>query len=160
MPGVDDAGRIGLPEVNLGILPGTGGTQRLPRLIGRLRAIELMGTGRTIAFEEALEMHLIDYVFDHDEFWTHILEYAQQFVPPQKASKAVGQDQEGCLHWYQVPLPEGVAVECELQQRLFDGSDAAEGLEAYVNKAVPRFKGVYTGRVLCLQRRLVRTTRG
>src|SRR6266568_8467424 len=69
-----DAGRIGLPEVNLGVLPGTGGTQRLPRLVGRSRAIELMATGRTISFEEALEMHLIDYVFDRDEFWTQSLE--------------------------------------------------------------------------------------
>src|SRR5499426_2064577 len=76
-----DGGRIGLPEVNLGVLPGTGGTQRLPRLVGRSRAIELMATGRTLSFEEALEMHLIDDVFDRDQFWKQILEYAHQFVP-------------------------------------------------------------------------------
>ncbi len=86
-----DAGRIGLPEVNLGVLPGTGGTQRLPRLVGRLRAIELMATGRTISFEDALEMHLLDYGFDRDDFWQQILLYAHQFVPPNKASKAVEQ---------------------------------------------------------------------
>jgi enoyl-CoA hydratase len=137
-----DAGRIGLPEVNLGVLPGTGGTQRLPRLVGRSRAIELMATGRTISFEEALEMHLIDYVFDRDEFWTQSLEYAHQFVPPNKASKAVGHIKRAVCTGMEMALAEGLAVERELQQRLFDSSDAAEGLAAYINKTVPRFKGV------------------
>jgi enoyl-CoA hydratase len=137
-----DAGRIGLPEVNLGVLPGTGGTQRLPRLVGRSRAIELMATGRTISFEEALEMHLIDYVFDRDEFWKQVLEYAHQFVPPNKASKAVGYIKRAVCTGVEIPLAEGLAMERELQQRLFESSDAAEGLAAYVNKTVPRFKGV------------------
>jgi enoyl-CoA hydratase len=137
-----DAGRIGLPEVNLGVLPGTGGTQRLPRLVGRSRAIELMATGRTISFEEALEMHLIDYVFDRDEFWKQVLEYAHQFVPPNKASKAVGYIKRAVCTGIEIPLAEGLAMERELQQRLFESSDAAEGLAAYVNKTVPRFKGV------------------
>jgi enoyl-CoA hydratase len=136
-----DAGRIGLPEVNLGVLPGTGGTQRLPRLIGRSRAIELMATGRTISFEEALEMHLIDYLFDRDEFWQDVVEYARQFVPPQKASQAVGHIKRAVCTGLEMPLAEGLALERELQQRLFDSDDAAEGLTAYVNKAVPRFKG-------------------
>src|SRR3989454_5123496 len=113
-----DAGRIGLPEVNLGVLPGTGGTQRLPRLVGRSRAIELMATGRTISFEEALEMHLIDYVFDRDEFWTQSLEYAHQFVPPNKASKAVGHIKRAVCTGMEMALAEGLAVERELQQRL------------------------------------------
>jgi enoyl-CoA hydratase len=136
-----DAGRIGLPEVNLGVLPGTGGTQRLPRLIGRSRAIELMATGRTIAFEEALEMHLIDYIFDRDEFWPQVLEYAHQFVPPNKASQAVGHIKRAVCTGMEIPLAEGLAVERELQQRLFESGDAAEGLAAYVKKTVPRFKG-------------------
>jgi enoyl-CoA hydratase len=137
-----DAGRIGLPEVNLGVLPGTGGTQRLPRLVGRSRAIELMATGRTISFEEGLEIHLIDEVFDRDEFWKQILEYARQFVPPNKASKAIGHIKRAVCTGIDMPLAEGLAVERELQQRLFESADAAEGLAAYVNKTVPRFKGV------------------
>jgi enoyl-CoA hydratase/carnithine racemase len=137
-----DAGRIGLPEVTLGLLPGTGGTQRLPRLVGRARAIELMATGRTISFEEALEMHLIDHLFDREDFWEQVLAYAHQFVPPNKASKAVGHIKRAVCTGMEVPLAEGLAVERELQQRLFESSDAAEGLAAYVNKTVPRFKGV------------------
>ena len=136
-----DAGRIGLPEVNLGVLPGTGGTQRLPRLVGRSRAIELMATGRPIAFEEALEMHLIDFVFDRDEFWNQVLEYARQFVPPNKASKAVGHIKRAICTGMEIPMAEGLAVERELQQRLFESGDAAEGLVAYVKKTVPRFTG-------------------
>ena len=136
-----DAGRIGLPEVNLGVLPGTGGTQRLPRLVGRSRAIELMATGRTISFEEALELHLIEYLFDRDEFWKQVLEYTQQFVPPNKASKAVGHIKRAVCTGVDIPLAEGLAVERELQQRLFESADAAEGLAAYVNKTVPRFQG-------------------
>jgi enoyl-CoA hydratase/carnithine racemase len=87
------------------------------------------------------EMHLIDYVFGRDDFWTQILEYARQFVPPNKASKAVGHIKRAVCTGMEIPLAEGLAVERELQQRLFDGSDAAEGLAAYVNKSVPRFKG-------------------
>jgi enoyl-CoA hydratase/carnithine racemase len=101
-----------------------------------------MATGRTISFEEALEMHLIDYVFDRDEFWTLSLEYAHQFVPPNKASKAVGHIKRAVCTGMEIALAEGLAVERELQQRLFDSSDAAEGLAAYINKTVPRFKGV------------------
>jgi enoyl-CoA hydratase len=137
-----DAGRIGLPEVNLGVLPGTGGTQRLPRLVGRSRAIELMATGRTISFEEALDMQLIDYIFDRDEFWKQVVDYARQFVPPNKASKAVGHIKRAVCTGVEIPLAEGLAVERELQQRLFESADAAEGLAAYVNKTVPRFRGV------------------
>jgi enoyl-CoA hydratase len=61
-----EAGKIGLPEVNLGVLPGTGGTQRLSRCIGRARALELMVTGRTFSFEEALEFGLIHYIYERD----------------------------------------------------------------------------------------------
>jgi enoyl-CoA hydratase len=68
-----DAGKIGLPEVNLGVLPGTGGTQRLSRMVGKSKAIELMVTGNTFSFEEAKEFGIINDIFDRDNFMENIL---------------------------------------------------------------------------------------
>lgn len=136
-----DGGRIGLPEVALGVLPGTGGTQRLPRLIGRARAIELMATGRVFAFEEALEMGLIDHIFESEEFFEQVLDYARQFTPPHKASKAVGRIKRAVCSGLELPLPEALALEREFQQQLFESADATEGLSAYVDKRMPRFRG-------------------
>ena len=137
-----DGGRIGLPEVALGVLPGTGGTQRLPRLVGKARAIELMATGRVFAFEEALEMGLIDHILDAEDFFAQVLDYARQFTPPSKASKAVGRIKRAVCSGLELPLPEALALEREFQQQLFESPDAAEGLGAYMEKRMPRFRGV------------------
>src|SRR5438477_12872180 len=85
-----DAGKIGLPEVNLGVLPGTGGTQRLSRMVGKSKAIELMVTGNIFSFEEAKDFGIVNDIFERDGFMENILEYARQFCPPNKAAKAVG----------------------------------------------------------------------
>ncbi len=82
-----DAGKIGLPEVNLGVLPGTGGTQRLSRLVGKSKAIELMVTGNTYSFEEALELGIINDIYERENFMENIMEYARQFCPPTKLRK-------------------------------------------------------------------------
>src|SRR6266536_842622 len=84
----NDVHVIGLPEVNLGVLPGTGGTQRLSRLVGKSKDIELMITGNTFSFEEAKELNIINDIFERDGFMENILEYARQFCPPNKAAKA------------------------------------------------------------------------
>src|SRR5918992_4099203 len=85
-----EGGRIGLPEINLGVIPGMGGTQRLPRLVGKSRAMELAATGRMIAFEEAVEFGLVNELFEGDDFFDQVLDYSRQFVAPNKPSKAVG----------------------------------------------------------------------
>ncbi|HEV2178114.1 MAG TPA: enoyl-CoA hydratase/isomerase family protein [Terriglobia bacterium] len=138
--GRQDAGKIGLPEVALGVLPGTGGTQRLSRLIGKSRAIELMATGRTFSFEEAEEMGLVNQVFERDSFFEQVTEYAKQFLPPRKAARAVGRIKRAVCSGLEMPFGEGLALERELQQHLFQSEDAKEGLAAYVERRTPNFK--------------------
>jgi enoyl-CoA hydratase/carnithine racemase len=135
------AGKIGLPEVTLGVLPGTGGTQRLSRVIGKSRAIELMTTGRLIEFEEALELGILNYVYPAENFWERVMDYAGQFVPPAKASRAVGRIKRAVQSGWEMSFADGLALERELQQLLFQSQDAAEGLGAYVQKRQPQFKG-------------------
>src|SRR5574337_1390843 len=135
-----DAGKIGLPEVNLGVLPGTGGTQRLSRLVGKSKAIELMVTGNTYSFDEALDLGIVNYVFDRDCFMENVMEYARQFTPPNKAAKAVGRIKRAVQTGWEIPLESALAVERENQQLLFQSEDAKEGLAAYVDKRPAQFK--------------------
>src|SRR5213080_2207612 len=135
-----DAGKIGLPEVNLGVLPGTGGTQRLSRLVGKSKAIELMVTGNTFSFEEALELGIINDIFEREGFMENIMEYARQFCPPNKAAKAVGRIKRAVQTGWEIPMESALAVERENQQLLFQSEDAKEGLAAYVEKRPAEFK--------------------
>jgi len=135
-----DAGKIGLPEVNLGVLPGTGGTQRLSRLVGKSKAIELMVTGNTYSFEEALELGIINDIYDRENFTDNIMEYARQFCPPNKAAKAVGRIKRAVQTGWEIPMESALAVERENQQILFQSEDAKEGLSAYVEKRPAEFK--------------------
>ncbi len=137
-----DSGKIGLPEVNLGVLPGTGGTQRLARLIGKAKALELMVTGVTYSFEMAKEIGLVHEVWDAapDAWWEQVLTYARQFCPPNKASMAVGHIKRCVQSGLEVPFEYGLALERELQSLLFKSQDAKEGIAAYVEKRVATFK--------------------
>src|ERR1700756_5467532 len=135
-----DAGKIGLPEVNLGVLPGTGGTQRLSRLVGKSRAIELMVTGNTFSFEEAKELGIINDIYERDGFMENVMEYARQFCPPNKAAKAVGRIKRAVQTGWEIPMESALAVERENQQILFQSDDAKEGLSAYVEKRPAAFK--------------------
>ena len=136
-----DGGKIGLPEVNLGVLPGTGGTQRLARLVGRSRAIELMVTGKLMTFEEAQALGLINGILAGERFRESVLEYAAAFVPPQRASMAVGRIKRAVTSGAESSLSEGLALERELQQQLFLSNDAREGIAAHVEKREPKFQG-------------------
>ena len=138
-----DAGKLGLPEVSLGVLPGTGGTQRLARALGRSKAIELMAEGATFPVEEAKALGLVNAVLDVPAagFREAALAYARKFVPPGKASRAVGFIKRAVVTGLEVGLEQGLALERELQQRLFEGDDAAEGIAAYNAKRPPRFSG-------------------
>ena len=134
-------GKIGLPEVTLGVLPGTGGTQRLGRMLGKSKAIELMVTGRTFDFEEALELGIVNHILEGEDFMAEAMEYARQFVPPRGAAKAVGRIKRAVCSGLEVPFSEGLAIEREMQQQLFESSDAREGLDAYMEKRKPEFAG-------------------
>ena len=141
------AGKIGLPEVNLGVLPGTGGTQRLARLVGKTKAIEMMALGSTIDFDEAHKLGLVSHVYDNESFFDNknffdqVLDYAQQFVPPNRAAKAVGLIKRAVHSGLEMSFSEGLALERELQQRLFTSDDAREGMAAYVEKRKANFQG-------------------
>jgi enoyl-CoA hydratase/carnithine racemase len=137
-----DAGKIGLPEVALGVLPGTGGTQRLARLVGKSRAIELMCTGRTYSFEQALEWGIVNDVLEGDaeSFREQVLAYAKQFTSPNKAPMAVGHIKRSVQTGMELPLNDALALERELQSLLFKSEDAKEGIAAYNEKRVAKFK--------------------
>jgi len=134
-------GKLGLPEVALGVLPGTGGTQRLARLVGKSKAIELMATGATIDADEALRIGLVNQVWDKDGFADRVTEYAKSFCPPARASMAIGLLKRAVQTGGEIPLEQGLALERELQQRLFESVDAKEGIGAYVEKRKPHFGG-------------------
>jgi len=139
------SGKMGLPEVSLGVLPGTGGTQRLARLVGKSRAIQLMAEGQLFDFERGLELGIVNYVWPAEEngkkWWDRVLEYAQSFCPPNKAANAVGRIKRAVVSGWEVPLESGLALERELQQQLFASEDAREGIGAYAEKRKPAFSG-------------------
>ena len=138
------AGRVGLPEVGLGVLPGTGGTQRLLRLVGKARAFELMASGRLFDFEEAKALGIVTDVVeaaDGAAFLAEVRRRALEYVPPGRASKAVGLIKRAVQSGAEMALAEGLALERELQQQLFESEDAREGLAAHLAKRAPAFKG-------------------
>jgi enoyl-CoA hydratase len=135
---------VGLPEVTLGVLPGTGGTQRLARLVGKSRAIDLMTSGRNLDVAEAERLGIVNRVIEAatvGEFMDRVMETARGYVPPDRASLAVGHIKRAVQSGAEVPLESGLALERELQQRLFTSEDAREGIAAYVAKRKPEFRG-------------------
>lgn len=134
-----DKARLGLPEINLGVIPGHGGTQRLPRLVGAARAIELIGSGRHVAAEEAARIGLVDLVVPHDELMTRALEMAATFAgkPPIAMRYALAAVREGL----QGSLGEGQALEAGYFGLCFATDDQTEGMAAFLEKRKPTWKG-------------------
>jgi enoyl-CoA hydratase len=138
------AGKLGLPEVSLGVLPGTGGTQRLVRIVGKSKAIELMATGQLFDFERGVELGIVNQLFEAEtgeSFLKLVHDYARQFTTPNKAAHAVGSIKRAAQTGSEISFESALALERELQQQLFQSEDAKEGLNAYVNKRKPEFKG-------------------
>jgi enoyl-CoA hydratase len=133
--------KLGLPEVALGVLPGTGGTQRLTRLVGKAKAIELMVRGERFSADEAKALGLVHDVLPSEGFLDAALAVAKTYCPPNKASRAVGLIKRAVQTGGEVPLEAGLALERELQQRLFTGADAREGIAAFLERRDPSFTG-------------------
>lgn len=131
--------KIGLPEVSLGLLPGTGGTQRLPRLVGKQKALELMLTGRTLTPGEAKDAGLVDEVVPAAELQTRAVERARSYA--EGPSYAKGQIKLAAVQGLGKSLAEGLAIEREALIRLFKSEDAREGVRAFVEKRKPEYKG-------------------
>jgi enoyl-CoA hydratase/carnithine racemase len=138
-----NSGKVGLPEINLGVLAGTGGTARLTRLIGKAKALEMMVTGELMSFEDAHAHNLINHIWEGDaaDFRRDILDWCSQFTLPNKATKAVGNIKRSCQTGPEIPFEYHLALERELQASLFNSNDAKEGIAAYVEKRVANFTG-------------------
>jgi enoyl-CoA hydratase/carnithine racemase len=137
-------GKAGLPEIALGVLPGTGGTQRLTRAVGKAKAIELMATGDLFDYETALELGLVNRLVEAEgdaAFLAEVLDWARSFCTPGKAARGVGHIKRAVQTGAELPLEAGLALERELQARLFASEDAREGIRAFVEKREARFEG-------------------
>ena len=101
----------------------------------------MMALGRTFEFEEGLGLGLLNHIFESAHFMDQVLEYAKQFLPPAKASKAVGLIKRAVVTGSELPFQDALALERELQQQLFLSDDSKEGLAAYNERRPPKFKG-------------------
>jgi len=131
--------RIGLPEVTLGLLPGTGGTQRLPRLIGRQKALDLMLTGRTLTPPEALAAGIVDDVVPAGELLDRVITRARTYATG--PTFAIGRIKQAAVQGFGMRLDEGLKLERQLLIDLFKSADAKEGVTAFVEKRKPSYTG-------------------
>ncbi len=130
-------GRFGLPEVKLGLIPGAGGTQRLPRLVGRGRALDIMLTARQVPADEAYRIGLVDRLTDGDVV-AAANEFADRLVGPSlPAQLSVVRTVDAA---FDLPLEQGARYEVEQIQALFEDGEAAEGIRAFVDKRKPQFR--------------------
>jgi enoyl-CoA hydratase/carnithine racemase len=131
--------KLGTPEVTLGLLPGNGGTQRLTRMIGPARAMDVLLTGRAYSPEEALQLGVVNGVFDASEGGERVQELAHRFASgPTLALAAI----KRCVHeGGQMSLQDGLALEASEMEKLFRSKDALEGMNAFAEKRPAQFAG-------------------
>jgi enoyl-CoA hydratase len=129
--------RLGLPEIKLGLIPGYGGTQRLPRLIGEARALEIIMTGRTVEAEEAERIGLVNRIVDGD-----LLDAGKSFAREMTGYSlpALGFARDAVHRGLDVPLKEGLHIEADLNTLAFQTADAVEGMTAFLEKRKPVFR--------------------
>ena len=128
---------LGLPEATLGLLPGNGGTQRLPRLIGVTKALDLMITGRRLSPAEAYELGILDRLFPADQLEEETLKYAEGLAAG--AAEAIGSIKLAVHRGIDKPLREGLDIERELVEPLFSSEESKEGITAFMEKRKPEF---------------------
>lgn len=131
--------RLGLPEVTLGLLPGNGGTQRLSRLIGANKALEMMITGEAVSPEKALELGIVNRLFPADQLQAETKAFAERLV--QGATLAIANIKRAVYDGFEMELTDALALERDLIDPLFDSEDAAEGFAAFGEKRKPQYKG-------------------
>jgi enoyl-CoA hydratase/carnithine racemase len=134
-----DLAQLGLTEVTLGIIPGGGGTQRLPRLVGRGKALELILSGKRIEAQEALRLGLVEQVVPQEHLMATVEELAQTITS--RAPLAVRYAKEAIVRGLELPLEEGLKVEAELYLLLRMTEDRMEGARAFKEKRPPQFRG-------------------
>jgi len=133
-----DTARFGQPEINLGVMPGAGGTQRLTRFVGKSKAMEMNLTGRYMDATEAERSGLVSRVIPADKLIDEALATAARIA--EKSALAVMATKEAVNRAYETPLAEGVRFERRLFHALFATEDQKEGMEAFVDKRQPQFK--------------------
>ena len=129
--------KMGVPEIKLGLIPGYGGTQRLPRLIGQARALEMILTGRTIDAAEAERIGLVNRLIDGDPLEA-ALAFAREFTGYSRP--VLGFAREAVQRALDVPLQDGLAIEATLSTLAYRTGDAEEGMAAFVEKRKPDFR--------------------
>ena len=133
-----EGARLGLPETNLGIMPGFGGTQRLPRLIGRPRAMELILTGEPISAQEAMSLGLVSRVVSADDLLRQAQGLARKIAV--KSRVAIRASLRAIREGMTLDLSDGLVLEARLFGELCDTDDRKEGVSAFLEKRQPRFK--------------------
>ena len=129
--------KMGLPEIKLGLVPGYGGTQRLPRVVGEARALEMIMTGRTVDAEEAARFGLVNRLVDGDPVAAGVA-FAREFSG--HSLPVLGFAREAVARALDTPLTEGLKIEADLSTLAFQTGDAAEGMSAFMEKRKARFK--------------------